>query len=89
MDYHITKNGTKIKLSEMTDEHLKNTINLLQKQAEKGITVQTGDSGPSAEDYWYDEQCLKNEEAFEYLDGHKYVKEWNRRTRKANPIKKH
>jgi hypothetical protein len=78
MKVHTTKDGKKIKLCNMTDDHLQATISLLERKAEEGVTVRMG-GGSCAEDMWYDEDTLYGNEALERLGYVEYVKERNRR----------
>jgi hypothetical protein len=43
MEYeHETRDGTIIKISEMSDQHLINTIRMIRKRAVAGITLRSG-----------------------------------------------
>ena len=75
MRIHTTKDGTKIKLCDMTDSHLAATIQLMERKASEGITVSMG-GGSCPDEFWYDEERLYGETALEYAD---YVKERDRR----------
>jgi len=79
MKVHTTKDGTKIKLCDMTDDHLQSTISLFERRAKAGITIRMG-GGSCAEDMWYDEDTLYGDEALEQLGYADYVKERNRRS---------
>ena len=78
MKIHTTKDGTKIKLCDMTDSHLAATIRLFERRAKEGVTVRMG-GGSCAEDMWYDEDTLYGDEALEELGYSDYIKERDRR----------
>jgi hypothetical protein len=78
MRVHITKDGTAIKLCDMTDSHLAATIRMMERNAEKGIVVSRG-GGSCPEEFWYDEKHLQGEEALEFMGFADYVKERDRR----------
>jgi len=74
MKVHTTKDGKKIRLCDMTDDHLSATIRLFERRAEEGVTVRMG-GGCCAEDIWYDEDTLYGDDALEQLGYADYVKE--------------
>ena len=78
MKIHTTKDGTKIKLCDMTDSHLAATIRMIKRKASGGITVRMG-GGSCPDDYWYDEDTLYGDEALEELGYSDYIKERDRR----------
>ena len=82
MRIHTTKDGTKVKLRDMTDSHLAATIRLFERRAKEGVTVRMG-GGSCAEDMWYDEDTLYGDEALERLGYADYVKERDRRISNA------
>lgn len=87
MDYHKTKDGKKILISEMDLEHLKNTINWIERKAKRGIVIVDG-GGTTAEDMWYDEYILTGPEALNHLNYHLYTSELLKRlTNGTNKIK--
>lgn len=94
MRTHTTKDGKKIKLRDMTDSHLAATIRLFERRAKEGVTVRMG-GGSCAEDIWYDEDTLYDDEALEQLGYSDYIKERNRRisndpiTGAAEGVRKH
>ena len=55
MKYHITKNGDKIKLSDLELSHLENIIKMIERKSIEGITIRI-DSSFSPEDFWYDKK---------------------------------
>lgn len=75
---HTTKDGKEIPLSAMESSHIQNTIRIIERKAEEGITIeQGGGSGP--DDFWYDKETLHGKEAREYLKHSVYVEELYRR----------
>lgn len=76
--YHKTKDGRKIKLSDMSIDHLKNVIKMLENIAKNGLTIRDG-GGSCSEEYWFEEYTLYGEEALEHLNYEKYVNELKRR----------
>lgn len=85
---HRTRDGKELKISEMTDEHLKNTILLLKRKAEEGIYVLIG-GGVDSEDIWFDQDFVSGEEALEAMGYKHYAKEYSRRLKKVSKKKKH
>jgi len=81
MKIHVTRNGTKIKLCEMTNSHLAATIRLRERKAKEGIVVRYGD-GSCLEDIWYDEDHLFGDDVKEHMNYNDYVIELN--SRKTN-----
>ena len=75
---HRTKDGELIPIAEMDDQHLLNTIRLFKRKAKEGITVMSGD-GIDAEDIWYDEEILYDEDAEEEMGLEHYIKEAKKR----------
>jgi len=43
MDMHRTRDGKLIPISQMTDAHLRNMISLIERKAEEGVELVTGD----------------------------------------------
>ena len=43
MDMHRTRDGKLIPISQMTDAHLRNMIDLIERKAEEGVELVTGD----------------------------------------------
>ena len=74
---HYDKNGSEYTLKELFDSHLLNILKLIEKRAEEGIVLQYG--GCDFNDIWYDEECLKGEEALSYMNYDIYLEEAKRR----------
>jgi len=79
-EYHITKNGNRIKISELTDNHLQNILLMYLKISRGGQSIGTyvcddnkGNSG-GAMDVRYDGVAL-----LKYFNVLSYVVEWNKR----------
>lgn len=66
---HATKDGKEILISDIDDQHLLNTIALIQRKAEEGIVVRRGS------DTFYDEDHLYGRDARDELNYQAYVNE--------------
>jgi len=75
---HVTEDGRKIRLEDLSDLHLANIIRGIEKKAAKGFIVHNG-GGRDPEEYWYDEEELSGVDALEYLNYSEYVGERERR----------
>lgn len=75
---HVTREGARIKIRDMSDRHLLNTIRLFLRYAKNGLTVSCG-GGFDADDICYNEDVLYGEEAMEELNFQAYVREAKRR----------
>ena len=67
---HTTKDGRKIKICEMTTNHLQNYIRLIELKAKNGFVVRSG-GGTCAEDMWMDEKTYYGNDVkriFNYKD---------------------
>lgn len=74
------KYGNQIKVTDMSDEYLRNAITYVKRKAKEGLLVQYGGSGANTDDMWYDEEILYGKEVFERFEGYKdLVKESKRR----------
>ena len=78
MKYHKTKDGRKIKLSDLETSHLENIIKWIERKAKEGLTVRMG-GGSTAEDMWYDEETYYGEDAKRQLNFSDYKDEFERR----------
>jgi hypothetical protein len=79
MEYHKTKDGRKIKLSDLELYHLENIINWIERKSKEGLTVRFGGGGPCAEDMWYDEETYYGKKAKRELNFDSYKAELKRR----------
>ena len=75
---HVTEDGRKIRLEDLSDLHLANIIKCIERKAAKGFIVRNG-GGRDPEEYWYDEEELSGVDALEYLNYSEYVGERERR----------
>ena len=71
---HTTKDGVKIRIEDMSDTHLLNTIRLIERRSTEGVTVMTG-GGIDADDIWFDTYTAIGECALEKLNYAAYKKE--------------
>ncbi len=83
MEYHITEEGTKIKLVNLELSHLKNIIGFIEKKSAEGLEVCSG-GGFDANDIYYDENTYYGEEVKIRLNYYDYIKELNRRNNLKN-----
>ena len=79
---HITRDGTKIPLSQLSDNHLRNIIALIERKAQEGIMVRHGGGVPP--DAWYEEYRVCGDEALALLNYNKYIAEMKRRAEGEN-----
>lgn len=78
MKYHITKDGRKIKLSDLEHDHLKNIIRWIERTADRGLTIEMG-GGSDPEDMWYDEYTYYAGDVLRMLNYYDYKAELRRR----------
>jgi len=76
--FHETKDGKKIKLSDLQMSHLENILRWIDRKSKEGFTVRMG-GGSTAEDIWYDEETYYGEEAKNKLNFYEYKSELERR----------
>lgn len=81
MEYHTTKEGNRIKLSEMSDSHLINTVMMIDRYAANGLRVRSGieDSFSGFREVYFDVYIIYGKEVHNYFDRSKYIKELKRR----------
>jgi len=75
---HVTKEGKKIPVSEMTNSHLKNTIHYIHRRIKKGVSVSVYD-GYDSDDFWHGEYDLTDRQASHHLNLEGYLAEATRR----------
>jgi hypothetical protein len=83
MECHITKEGKKIKLSDLETYHLKNIINWIERKSKEGLKIKYG-GGTCADDMYYDEDILYGKKALKQLKYKSYKKELEKRTKLNN-----
>jgi hypothetical protein len=78
MEYHITRDGRKIKMCDLETSHLENIIKWIKRKSKEGLLLRMG-GGATAEDMWYDEYVLFGKDAKEQLNYKQYKSELKRR----------
>lgn len=78
MEYHKTKDGRKIKLSELETDHLRNIITRIERVARQGLLVRFG-GGSCSGDMWYDEEIIYGKKVRQELNYDIYIKELYKR----------
>ena len=74
----ITREGTKIKIKDLTDSHLVNILKFIKRKADEGIGgFHCG--GHSPDDFWVEECTVAGEEALEILGYDDLKKEADKR----------
>jgi len=76
MPIHTMQNGEEIRISDMSDSHLRNTIALIKRRAEEGVKVEYGYLWPSP---YYDFDILYGEDAEDHLGLQDYLNELEKR----------
>lgn len=69
----ITKNGDEIEISKMDDQHLLNTIKMLEKQAEEGVVEVNGSSDYYGTDG--DKEFLQGQDYLNSIKEYSWLKE--------------
>lgn len=76
--YHVTRDGQWLRLKDMSDSHLLNTIALFRRKAKDGIRAVEG-GGVDADDIWFEVYTVQGVEAEEEMNLDAYLKEAKRR----------
>ena len=76
---HTTRDGARLPISKMTNEHLLNTIRRQLKLAKEGVEVMGGGCGPDPDDMWFVVDTLFDEDALEFMNHAKYLREAKKR----------
>ena len=71
--YHKTREGEKILIQDMDNNHLINTMKFIERKAAEGLTVRYG--GGSHDDFYYDEDHYIGEDALKYMNFYAYKNE--------------
>lgn len=86
MFMHKTKDGLVIPISEMSDQHLINTINYIKKRAVDGVAIMTGSYGCDAEQMDADVDYIYGDKAIKLLGLEHYVAEYNNRKNSSKKV---
>ncbi len=84
MEYHKTKDGRKIKLTDLELNHLENIISWIKRKSKEGLTVRVSGGGSCAEDMWCDEETYYGKKAKKELNFYIYKAELKRRLSTCN-----
>ena len=82
MEYsHITRDGTRIPLGQLTDSHLMNIMRFLVRRSKDGVVIAFGDwcGAGDVDEIWFDEDVIYGKEALNYLNYNIYMDEAKRR----------
>ncbi len=80
MTMHRTKDGKEMKISEMSDSHLKNTIALIERKAKEGVIIACGsDGGGLGWDFYYDEDFICGDDVLDLMNYEAYINEFKKR----------
>lgn len=66
---HITKEGVGVELEDMTDKHLKNTINLIERKAKSGLLIKVNEH----------QEIIYGKKVFRKRNYKEYIREKQRR----------
>lgn len=75
---HTTKDGLRIKLEDLSDNHLSNIIKMINYKAKRGVVVKYY-GGYSTDEFYYDEKELYGQDVLNFFHYDKYTEELIRR----------
>jgi hypothetical protein len=78
---HVMIDGSTIPISKMSNNHLNNTIKMIERRAEEGIEVMCG-GGHEDGDIWYDTYMIYGAAALSRLGYRRYTRERDQRIKK-------
>jgi hypothetical protein len=80
---HTMKDGKQIRLADMGDGHLLNTLAMMYRKAESGVVVRRGGMSIGDNEPWFDEGIVYGDEAFSEMRTAVYEAEAARRKLKT------
>jgi hypothetical protein len=76
---HVTRDGEKIRLCDLTDQHLVSIIRYHRRRAAKGVEVRVGARLLTSDDIYADVDIVYGKRALDALDHDYYLEELRRR----------
>jgi hypothetical protein len=83
-NFHTTKDGKRIKISDMETSHLENMVRFIEAKAKNGFVVTNG-GGSCAEDIWMDVETYYGKDVKKMLNYKSYKEELDKRNKKFSP----